>query len=103
MAYVFEHDGIILGIDQGEPRFDQYIKNHDFPEGTIYKKIDKKEIENLISIDQTKPRSADPPYEKIRQLKDRYEALLSVLEDELKLPKGNLLEKIDLKIKEQGK
>ncbi len=69
-----------------------------------WKEISEEEFKQLFPPrNLTGGRMQDPLHEQIKTLRDKHDTLLSVLEDELKLPKGNLLEKIDLKIKEQGK
>ncbi len=98
MIKFLDKDGNIIHIDIGEPDPLNYPPSKDFPKGWTTEVLTPGELKLLYSTRKGGP-LPDPPHDQIRKLKEENKLLKEILEEELKLPKGRLQERIKEKLK----
>jgi len=106
LVHVFkDKDGILLMADVGEPDVEQTARVFNFSEGWTVEKITRDEYQRLYP-----PRFNDPsfgisdlgtPSKQIKRLKLHHDALIEILEDSLKLKKGDLKRMIEERLEKR--
>lgn len=102
MAIKFmDKNGNILVFDCGSPDPRNYPPSEHFPDGWTWEKVPDEEVQKHLPVykNNEEHRGWDPPHDRIEKMKKNYETLIDVLEEKLKMPKGQLREEIKAKTK----
>lgn len=104
MPFIFQFGNEILGGDWGSPEPKSFIENHGYPEGTTWEEVDRPTFIEKMKINEQRKQFGPLPdsvHEQIKKLREHHEATISVLEDHLKLQRGDLKAMIKAKLKEK--